>query len=138
MFHFVRDRLVLCRIMLSLLCSGICAASLNAQMPQTPATGTTDSGGDTPAKFEPKRDTFEYTTREVKIPMRDGVKLDTFIVVPKGAKNAPMLLDRTPYHASARVARRNSPHMNAVLSQMNDSAVASGYIIVYQDVRGKY
>ncbi|MBI2678552.1 MAG: CocE/NonD family hydrolase [Candidatus Koribacter versatilis] len=70
--------------------------------------------------------------------MRDGVKLKTFILVPKGAKGAPMLLDRTPYNASNRVARAESPHMAMVTSQMLDSAVASGYIVVYQDVRGKY
>ena len=32
--------------------------------------------------------------------MRDGVKLKTFILVPKGASGAPMLLTRTPYNAS--------------------------------------
>ena len=33
------------------------------------------------------------------IPMRDGVKLHTVILVPKGAKGAPILLTRTPYDA---------------------------------------
>ena len=36
--------------------------------------------------------------------MRDGVKLHTVILVPKGAKSAPILLTRTPYDAD-----RNSP-----------------------------
>jgi uncharacterized protein len=35
------------------------------------------------------------------IPMRDGVKLHTVILVPKGAKHAPILLTRTPYSAKA-------------------------------------
>ncbi len=35
------------------------------------------------------------------IPMRDGVKLHTVILVPKGAKGAPILLTRTPYNATA-------------------------------------
>ena len=70
--------------------------------------------------------------------MRDGVKLKTFILIPKGAKNAPMLLTRTPYDAGHRVLRFNSPHMIAAVPQMNDTAVEAGYIIVFQDVRGKY
>ena len=76
--------------------------------------------------------------REEMIPMRDGVKLKTFILIPKGAKNAPMLMTRTPYNAGNRVLRFNSPHMIAAVPQMNDSAVQAGYIIVYQDVRGKW
>jgi hypothetical protein len=72
------------------------------------------------------------------IPMRDGVKLRTFILVPKGASNAPILLTRTPYNASERVSRFHSPHLSAAVPQMDDNAAAAGYIIVYQDVRGKY
>jgi uncharacterized protein len=34
--------------------------------------------------------------------MRDGVKLFTSIVIPKGARSAPILLTRTPYKATAR------------------------------------
>jgi putative CocE/NonD family hydrolase len=72
------------------------------------------------------------------VPMRDGVKLKTFILVPKGIKQAPMLLSRTPYNASSRVLRFNSPHLAAAVPQMFDAAIAVGYIFVYQDVRGKY
>ena len=43
---------------------------------------------------------YDYTKREVMIPMRDGVKLYTVIVIPNGAKNAPILLTRTPYDAA--------------------------------------
>jgi hypothetical protein len=93
---------------------------------------------DTPATFKEKSDSFDYVKREEMIPMRDGVKLKTFILVPKGARQAPMLLTRTPYNASKRVLRFNSPRLAAVVPQMNDTAVAAGYIIVYQDVRGKY
>jgi hypothetical protein len=96
------------------------------------------SKSDIPEKFAPKTDGFDYTKREVMIPMRDGVKLKTFILIPKNAKGAPMLMDRTPYNASKRVERFHSPRMAAVVSQMLDTAVAAGYIIVFQDVRGKY
>ena len=92
---------------------------------------------ETPANFTPSTEQFDYVKREVMIPMRDGVKLKTFIVIPKGAKNAPMLMTRTPYNAGNRILRFNSPHMIAVVPQMNDTAVQAGYIIVFQDVRGK-
>src|SRR5882724_3519402 len=93
---------------------------------------------DTPKTFNPITNSFDYVKREEMISMRDGVKLKTFILVPKSATNAPMLLSRTPYNASERVSRLNSPHLAAVVPEMDDTAVAAGYIIVYQDVRGKY
>jgi putative CocE/NonD family hydrolase len=70
--------------------------------------------------------------------MRDGVKLHTVIVVPRGAKNAPIILTRTPYNASKRTERAESTHMLAVLNQGDEVFVAGGYIRVFQDVRGKY
>ena len=33
------------------------------------------------------------------IPMRDGVKLHTIILIPKGAQSAPIVFTRTPYNA---------------------------------------
>ena len=81
---------------------------------------------------------FDYVKREVMIPMRDGVKLHTVIVIPKGARNAPILLTRTPYNADGRAARLESPHMNAELPQGDEVFVRGGYIRVFQDVRGKY
>ncbi|HKE93135.1 MAG TPA: CocE/NonD family hydrolase, partial [Povalibacter sp.] len=100
--------------------------------------GVTHLPSDTPDKFVPRTDAYDYVKREEMIPMRDGVKLKTFILVPRGAKQAPMLLTRTPYHASNRVLRLNSPRLASVVPQMDDTAVAAGYIIVFQDVRGKY
>ena len=93
---------------------------------------------ETPATFTPKTDSFDYVRREEMIPMRDGVKLKTVILVPRGASQAPMLITRTPYNASGRLLRFNSPRMAAVVPPMLDAAVAAGYIVVYQDVRGKY
>jgi putative CocE/NonD family hydrolase len=93
---------------------------------------------DIPAEFKPKTDGFDYDKREVMTPMRDGVKLKTFILVPRGAKNAPILMTRTPYNAEERVERFDSPHLVAVVPQMDDTAAEAGYIIVFQDVRGKY
>src|SRR3954465_12155531 len=93
---------------------------------------------ETPAKFTAKKDAFDFVKREEMIPMRDGVKLKTFILIPKSAKNAPILLTRTPYTAGAPASRPESPRMASVVPQMDDTAVAAGYIIAFQDVRGKY
>jgi hypothetical protein len=93
---------------------------------------------DVPPKFEAPTAANDFVKRDVMIPMRDGVKLHTVIVVPRGAKNAPILLTRTPYHASRRAERSSSPHMIAELGQGDEVFVAEGYIRVFQDVRGKY
>jgi putative CocE/NonD family hydrolase len=91
-----------------------------------------------PKDFKPRTESFDYVKREEMIPMRDGVKLKTFILIPKGASKAPILLDRTPYNAAKRVMRSNSAHMASAALQMNETAVEAGYIIAVQDVRGKY
>src|SRR5215470_19720869 len=93
---------------------------------------------DIPARFDEPTSGYDYVKRDVMIPMRDGVKLHTVIVVPKGARNAPMLLTRTPYDASARAERSKSTSMVATLSLFDEPFAADGYIRVYQDVRGKY
>ncbi|WP_045727790.1 CocE/NonD family hydrolase [Xanthomonas sp. GPE 39] len=80
----------------------------------------------------------DYIKREVMIPMRDGVKLHTVIVLPKHAHGAPILLTRTPYEASERAKRLFSPQMRELLPQSDEVFVDGGYIRVYQDVRGKY
>jgi uncharacterized protein len=93
---------------------------------------------DIPSRFDAPTSTYDYVKREAMIPMRDGVRLYTVIVVPKGARNAPMLLTRTPYEAAARAQRNRSPHMAATLPLFDELFAADGYIRVYQDVRGKY
>jgi len=95
-------------------------------------------GSDIPAAFAAPTANQDYVKREVMIPMRDGVKLHTVIVLPKGAHDAPILLTRTPYNASKRAARNDSPHMIAVLPLADEVFVQGGYIRVFQDVRGKY
>src|SRR5215510_13530782 len=93
---------------------------------------------DIPERFEEPTSKYDYVKRDVMIPMRDGVKLHTVIVVPRGARNAPLLLTRTPYNASDRAERSRSPHMTAALPLFDELFAADGYIRVYQDVRGKY
>jgi putative CocE/NonD family hydrolase len=103
-----------------------------------PFAAAPQQSSDIPKTFTAPNTGYDYVKREVMIPMRDGVKLYTVMVIPKGARNAPMILTRTPYNASKRLARNDSPHMLAVLPLADGLFGADGYIRVYQDVRGKY
>ena len=94
---------------------------------------------DVPAHFTPPMQSADYERREVMVAMRDGVKLFTVIVVPKGAKRAPIMLTRTPYNASKRAERAMSNRLAATLSVADDQLAYDGtYIRVFQDIRGKY
>jgi len=96
---------------------------------------------ETPSKFEPTNHGFNYERRTVMIPMRDGVKLHTVILVPKGARNAPILMTRTPYSADKTTSHVNSSELGANLAGYDnamDVIIEGGYIRVVQDVRGKY
>ena len=95
------------------------------------------TGSDIPADWTEPKTGFDYVKKDVMIPMRDGVKLHTVIMIPKGAHDLPMLLERTPYNASG-FAPNNAPKMkDAVWSGDTDWADGS-YILVWQDIRGKY
>lgn len=96
---------------------------------------------ETPTKLVPVTSSFDYEKRDVMIPMRDGIKLHTVILLPKGAKNAPILLTRTPYSADAQTSHAASAHLGSVLhgyDNVDDVIVQDGYIRVVQDIRGKY
>jgi uncharacterized protein len=100
-----------------------------------------DFPSETPEKFKPATETWDYTRRIEMIPMRDGVKLHTVILIPKGAKGAPILLTRTPYDADALTTHHESSHLGPNLQGYDnptDVVVEGGYIRVIQDVRGKY
>src|SRR6267142_3922879 len=120
-----------------LLLVGLVLAFVEPATAQTPQP-TPTLPNERPDKLVPTNYGFDYFRREVMIPMRDGVKLHTVIVVPKGAKDAPILLTRTPYNASKRTARNDSPDMLSTLPQGDEVFVADGYIRVFQDIRGKY
>ena len=94
-----------------------------------------------PAQFKPVTDSFDHERRVVMIPMRDGVKLHTVILVPRGAKGAPILLTRTPYDADNLTSHAQSSHLGPNLQgydNATDVIVEGGYIRVIQDVRGKH
>jgi uncharacterized protein len=107
-----------------------------AQTPQTPKLPS-----ETPDKVVPTNDGFDYVRRDVMIPMRDGVKLHTVILLPKGAKRAPILLTRTPYNATGLTSHAESSHLGPILTGYDNATeviVEGGYIRVVQDVRGKF
>jgi putative CocE/NonD family hydrolase len=94
-----------------------------------------------PAEFKPVTGSFDHTRRQVMIPMRDSVKLHTVILIPKGAKGAPILLTRTPYSADKLTSHADSAHLGPVLNGYDnalDVILEGGYIRVVQDVRGKH
>ena len=106
----------------------VVAVPLAAQRPSSAASGVPGTpggilfpaGGDIPKTFSVEASGDDYIKREVMIPMRDGVRLHTVIVIPKGARNAPIVLTRTPYNASKRASRNSSQHMLAALPQGHD------------------
>ena len=110
------------------------------------STGTAWAAGDalpseSPANFVARVDSFDYVKREVMIPMRDGVKLKTLILIPRGAQRAPILLSRTPYGATERIAKNASAHLSVVIGDNDvavDAVVNGNYIRAVQDVRGKH
>ncbi len=125
---------------LILLCAVVLACARLAPA-QTAAAPGSALPSETPAHFEQKTDSFDYQRRDVMIPMRDGIKLHTVILVPRGAKNAPILLTRTPYDATALTTHAHSSHLGPSLwgyDNATEVVVEGGYIRVVQDVRGKY
>jgi uncharacterized protein len=117
-------------------------SSLPAQEPPPAAPAQQQSlPSEMPAKVQPATSTFDYERREVMIPMRDGVKLHTVILVPRGAHSAPILLTRTPYDADELTTHETSSHLGPSLwgyDNATEVILEDGYIRVVQDVRGKY
>ncbi len=114
-------------------------SAVSAQNP--PARPAATLPAETPAQLVPTNDGFDHVRRDVMIPMRDGVKLHTIVLVPHGARRAPMLLTRTPYSATALTTHAPSAHLASVLNGYDNAVeviVGGGYIRVVQDIRGKY
>ena len=126
---------------LALSSAALAAARLALAQAPAPAPKYPNYPSEMPAAVKPATSTFDYVRREVMIPMRDGVRLHTVILVPRGAKRAGILLTRTPYDADALTTHAQSPHLGPTLEgydNATDVIVDGGYIRVVQDVRGKY
>ena len=133
-------------VIFALSSSGPSSAQVQAAKatPAPPAALYPALPSETPAKLTPTYDGFDHVRREVEIPMRDGVKLHTVILVPKaalGGKTTPILLTRTPYDANKLTTRFDSAHLGTALDGYDNAVetiVEGGYIRVVQDVRGKH
>ncbi len=130
-------------VSLLVLLSGVTVAScFAAQAPDKPRYPALPS--EMPASVSVSAGSHDYARRVVMIPMRDGVKLNTVILVPNSAtaaRHAPILLTRTPYSAAALTTNSQSAHLGPTIygyDNATDVIVEGGYIRVVQDVRGKY
>jgi putative CocE/NonD family hydrolase len=115
-----------------------CICALAAALAHAQPAPLSPESADIPAKVVKPDAQNDYIKRVEMIAMRDGVKLYTVIVIPKGAHDAPMLLTRTPYNAKKRAQRMDSTRMIDILPQGDEVFVRDGYIRVFQDIRGKY
>ena len=76
-----------------------------------------------------------YTKKEVLIPMRDGIKLFTSFYIPKDkTEKHPFLITRTPYSC----APYGEDKYSALWNSYKMAYLRENYIIVLQDVRGRY
>jgi len=82
--------------------------------PQTPPQTTADAA--------------LHLTKDVDVPMRDGVILRTDVLLPGRAGRFPTLVYRTPYNKESALGA----------AKTFSKAVARGYAVVVQDVRGRY
>lgn len=72
----------------------------------------------------------KYEKMEVRIPMRDGIHLKTYIYTPKEFReHSPFLMLRTPYGAD---------DYGQKLFQIYPELASEGYIFVIQDIRGRF
>lgn len=87
-------------------------------------------------RYEQVLPSADFIRREAMIPMRDGVRLYTTIVMKKGTHDAPILLSRTPYDAYDATHRIPSQRIVNIVDAMDIEFVEDNYIRVYQDIRG--
>jgi len=114
----MKNNVLMCAaVVIALSCSGAFAGQSAANPPAAPQSGQSDSG--------------PYSFTEVMIPMRDGIRLQTVIIAPKGLnKPLPILLRRTPYGVPTKA-------FDAVPDSIKALA-ADGYIFVIQNIRGRF
>ena len=79
-----------------------------------------------------------YSKHEYRIPMRDGVKLYAAVYTPvasqfKDAGPYPFLMSRTPYSCAPYGEGNVAPRVTS-----NQTLLRSGYILVCEDVRGRW
>ena len=118
-----------------LILAGVATVAVVQALAQDPAR-VTPMTPDVIDKYEQTLPSADFIRREAMVPMRDGVKLYTVVVMKKGTADAPILLSRTPYDAHGSTHRVASQRAVDILEIMDAEFVEDGYIRVYQDIRG--
>jgi putative CocE/NonD family hydrolase len=73
----------------------------------------------------------QFTLTRVMVPMKDGAKMETVIIAPKGVKEKlPILFQRTPYGVPDGLPKQVPASWKPL--------VADGYIFVFQSMRGRF
>ncbi len=105
---------------------------------QVPACTTGPDALPSTSTASPDRGGFQYEDyekKQVMIPMRDGVKLNTEIHRPKAAKGPlPIIFLRTPYGIPPYKKGGDNYYIKLIFKEI----VSEGYIFVFQDMRGRY
>jgi hypothetical protein len=87
------------------------------------------TGQGAPTATAPAAAAFGFET--FAVPMRDGAKLQTVVIRPRGTTaRLPILLQRTPYGVPSDAALAGSPRFAPL--------VKDGYIFVFQSMRGRF
>ena len=74
-----------------------------------------------------------YDRIEAMVPMRDGVRLNTEIYLPKNVKESlPILLERTPYGLE-----HDAKGFPPALGTSYAALAKDGYVFAFQDIRGR-
>lgn len=120
---------------LGTLCVTVFGFGLAVALAQTPPA-VTPMTPDVMDSYEQVLPSADFIRREAMIPMRDGVKLYTAIVMKKGTRQAPILLSRSPYDAHHSTHRVASQRGVDILEVMDAEFFEDNYIRVYQDIRG--
>ena len=99
----------------------------------TSCTETNQKGG-SELKVQGTYVSDHFDKKEVSITMRDGISLHTTIYSPKDkSKTYPIVLKRTPYSCKPYGENQYPSAIGPNKYMMED-----GYIVVYQDVRGRW
>src|SRR4051812_6474793 len=101
-----------------------------------PPAQVTPMTPDVVASYDSVLPEAEFVRREVMVPMRDGTKLYTVMVMKKGTSNAPILLSRSPYDAHASMFRNPSQRLSDIIPAMYKEFAEEDYIVIEQDIRG--
>ena len=83
---------------------------------RAPAAPVTPMTPDVVASYDPVLPEADYVKRVAMVPMRDGTKLYTVIVMKKGTSGGPILLSRTPYDAKSSMSRTASQRAVDILA----------------------